>query len=68
MTSRHSSEPRYTLQQRCVDLTTPLTIIKPDTGKRFQSLLVINEDHYIKLVAYKPGRYVLTQKEAGRAM
>ncbi len=47
------------------DLTTPLTIIKPDTGKRFQSLLVINEDHYIKLVAYKPGRYVLTQKEAG---
>jgi hypothetical protein len=32
------------------DLTTPLTIIKPDTGKRFQSLLVINEDHYIKLL------------------
>jgi len=47
------------------DLTTPVTIIKPDTGKRFQSLLVINEDHYIKLVAYEPGKYVLTQEKVG---
>src|SRR6476620_3653724 len=36
------------------DLSTPLTIDKPSTGNRFQSLMVINEDHYIKLVAYKP--------------
>jgi hypothetical protein len=47
------------------DLTAPLTIIKPDTGRRFQSMMVINEDHYIKLVAYKPGKYTLTQKQAG---
>lgn len=47
------------------DLTKPLTIVKPDSGKRFQSLIVINEDHYVKMVAYKPGKYVLTQKEAG---
>lgn len=47
------------------DLTKPITIIKPDTGKRFQSMVVINEDHYVKKVAYKPGRYTLTQKEAG---
>lgn len=47
------------------DLSTPLTIDKPDSGSRFQSLMVINEDHYIKLVAYKPGRYVLTRKKAG---
>ncbi|MCE2800441.1 MAG: DUF1254 domain-containing protein [Planctomycetaceae bacterium] len=39
------------------DLTQPVTIVKPDTGKRFQSMLVINEDHYIKLTAYDPGEY-----------
>jgi hypothetical protein len=47
------------------DLTQPVTIVKPDTGKRFQSMLVINEDHYIKLVAYKPGEYVLTREKIG---
>ena len=47
------------------DLSKPLTIIKPDTGKRFQSMVVINEDHYIKKIAYKPGRYRLTQKDVG---
>jgi hypothetical protein len=47
------------------DLSQPLTIIKPDIGKRFQSMLVINEDHYIKLIAYKPGEYVLTRDTIG---
>lgn len=47
------------------DLSAPVTIIKPDNGKRFQSLMVINEDHCVKLVAYKPGRFVLTQKGIG---
>ncbi len=47
------------------DLTEPLTIVKPDTGTRFQSLVAINEDHYIKQVAYKPGEYVLTQEKIG---
>lgn len=47
------------------DLTTPLTIVKPDTGTRFQSMLVINEDHYNPLVAYAPGTYVLTQESVG---
>jgi len=47
------------------DLSTPLTIIKPDGGQRFQSIMVINQDHFIKLVAYKPGTYVLDQKDAG---
>jgi hypothetical protein len=47
------------------DLTTPLTITKPDTGKRFQSIQVINEDHYIPLVAYDAGKYVLTREQAG---
>jgi hypothetical protein len=47
------------------DLTEPVTIVKPDTGKRFQSTVVINEDHYIKLVAYDPGEYVLTREKIG---
>jgi hypothetical protein len=33
------------------DVTAPVTIVKPDTGKRFQSMVVLNEDHYVKLVA-----------------
>lgn len=47
------------------DLTTPLTIVKPDTGKRFQSMLVISEDHYNPLIAYAPGTYTLTQESVG---
>jgi len=47
------------------DLTQPVTIVKPDTGKRFQSMVVINEDHYIKQVAYDPGDYVLTREKIG---
>jgi hypothetical protein len=47
------------------DLATPVTIVKPDTGKRFQSMVVINEDHFIKLVAYTPGAFELTQDKMG---
>jgi hypothetical protein len=47
------------------DLTQPVTIVKPDTGKRFQSMVVINEDHYIKQVAYDAGEYVLTREKIG---
>ena len=47
------------------DLTEPVTIIKPDTGKRFQSMVVINEDHYIKQVAYGPGEFVLSREKIG---
>lgn len=47
------------------DLTSPVTITMPRTDGRFQSLAVINEDHYIKLVSYKPGAYTLTQKNVG---
>lgn len=48
------------------DLTTPLTITMPDTGDRFQSLQVINQDEYVPIpVTYKPGKYTLTQEKAG---
>ena len=35
------------------------------TGKRFQSMVVINEDHYIKQIAYDPGEYLLTREKIG---
>jgi len=47
------------------DLTTPVTITKPDTGKRFQSMQVVNEDQYTPMVVYKPGKYTLTQEKMG---
>ena len=47
------------------DLTSPVTIEMPDAGKRFQSMIAINEDHYIEVNAQKPGRYVLTREKMG---
>jgi hypothetical protein len=47
------------------DLTSPLTITKPNTGRRFQSMQIINQDHYILLVAYDAGTYTLTREQAG---
>ncbi len=48
------------------DLTSPVTITKPDTGDRFQSMQVVNQDEYIPIpVVYKPGKYTLTQDKIG---
>jgi hypothetical protein len=48
------------------DLTSPVTITIPDTGKRFNSMMVLNQDEYIPTpVVYKPGKYTLTQKKVG---
>lgn len=47
------------------DLTSPVAITMPKTDGRFQSLVVINEDHFIKHVSYKPGTYVLGAKNVG---
>jgi hypothetical protein len=47
------------------DLTTPVTISKPDTGDRFQSMQVINQDEYTPMVVYKLGKYTLTQDKVG---
>jgi len=43
----------------------PVTIHKPDTGERFQSLQVINQDHYTIMVVYEPGKTTLTQEQVG---
>ena len=47
------------------DLNSPVTINKPDTGDRYQSMQVINQDHYIKKFAYEPGKYTFTKDEIG---
>jgi hypothetical protein len=43
----------------------PVTVALPDAGKRFMSLMVINEDHYVPLVAYDSAPHTLTQSGVG---
>lgn len=43
----------------------PVTIVLPNVGKRFMSLLVINEDHYARPVVYAPGSYTFTREQIG---
>jgi hypothetical protein len=43
----------------------PLTIIKPDPGKRFQSMLVINQDHSMLPVVHGSGRFSYTRAQIG---
>ena len=47
------------------DLTRPLTVTKPDTGDRYQSMMVLSQDEYIPMVAYEPGEYTLTKDTVG---
>lgn len=43
----------------------PVTITLPDAGKRFMSMQVINEDHYVPEVVYGAGKYTLTRNKVG---
>jgi hypothetical protein len=43
----------------------PVTITMPDAGKRFMSMQVINQDHYVPEVAYGAGTRTLTRDQAG---
>ena len=47
-----------------LDLSEPATVIMPETSGRYQSLQVINQDHY-SFAKIKPGRYELTQENVG---
>jgi len=47
------------------DLTTPVTITKPDSGKRYQSMQVLDEGCYTRMVVYEPGTYILEQNKIG---
>jgi len=46
-----------------VDISEGATITLPDPGKRYMSVMVINEDHYLNKVFHKGGTYKLTMKE-----
>lgn len=43
----------------------PVTITLPDAGKRFRSMIVINEDHYAQEVVYNAGKYTLDKQKIG---
>ncbi|MFB6131038.1 MAG: DUF1254 domain-containing protein, partial [Salinigranum sp.] len=43
------------------DLTEPVTVTLPDTGDRYQSMNVQNEDQYGKMCVYEPGPYTITR-------
>ncbi len=43
----------------------PVTITLPDTGGRFMSMQVFNQDHYTHGVYYEPGTYTFTRDKIG---
>lgn len=47
------------------DLTSPVTVIKPESGGRFQSMLVINQDHSMLPVEHGPGEFTYTREGIG---
>ena len=47
-----------------LDLSEPATITLPEIGDRYQSLQVVNQDHYT-FAHSKPGTYTLTQEQVG---
>lgn len=47
------------------DLTSPVTIVVPESGDRFLSLMLINQDHSILPTIYEAVTYVLTREDIG---
>lgn len=48
------------------DLSSPVTIVKPEPGNRFQSMLVINQDHSVEIpVEHGSGSFELTKDLIG---
>jgi hypothetical protein len=48
-----------------LDLNTPATIVKPDSTNRFQSMLVISQDHYMPILKHGSGEVELTSESVG---
>jgi len=46
-----------------VDISEGAALTIPDGGKRYVSVMVVNQDHYINRVFHEPGRYTLTVEE-----
>jgi len=47
------------------DLTNPVRIIKPNPAGRFQSMLIINQDHSMQPVEHGSGEFTLTLEKIG---
>ena len=45
----------------------PVTVTLPDAGKRFMSMIVIDEDHYTPAVYYGAGSHTFTKSRSARA-
>jgi hypothetical protein len=43
----------------------PVTITLPDAGKRFMSMMIVNEDHYVPMVVYGKGSYTIDKAKVG---
>jgi hypothetical protein len=43
----------------------PVTVTLPDAGKRFRSMVVLDEDQYTHRVIYDPGTYTFDKKDLG---
>jgi len=43
----------------------PVTVTLPDSGKRFETMIVIDEDHYVHGVFYGKGAHTLTKQGIG---
>jgi hypothetical protein len=48
-----------------VDISAGATIVIPDAGRRYVSVMIVNQDHYINNVFHDPGKYDLTVEEFG---
>ncbi len=46
-----------------VDISKGATLTIPDSGKRYMSVMVVNQNHYINKVFHKAGTYKLAMKE-----
>ena len=47
-----------------LDLDHPAKVVLPDTD-RYQTLEVVDDEHWIPLISDKPGRYTLTKESMG---
>jgi len=43
----------------------PVVLTLPDSGKRYMSVLLINEDHYNPDMLYAPGKFTITKEQVG---
>jgi hypothetical protein len=43
----------------------PVTITLPDAGKRFMTMMVVDQDHYVPMVVYGKGTHTLDREKIG---